>query len=154
MILWSKLAEVRIGLLSARPDRANGCGYAQGPFWLPWRFVLVGQGNQIEDVRFLFSPFSPLATPPLWPPKREDNTISAERSMKFGNIVWVETSRYLIKITTLRDREGSCSQAYGFATITMYSWRQSSTEFEISQRSPKGGEAGRAHHCSIVHKIT
>jgi hypothetical protein len=42
--------------------------------------------------------------------------------MKFGNIVRVETSRYLIKITTLRDREGS----YGFATITMYSWRQSS----------------------------
>ena len=103
---------------------ANGCGYAQGPFWLPWRIALVGQGNQIEDVRFLFSPFSPLATPPLWPPKREDNTISAERSMKFGNIVWVGTSRYLIKITTLRDREGSCSQAYGFATITMYSWWQ------------------------------
>ena len=39
---------------------------------------MVGQGNQIEDVRFLFSPFSPLATPPLWPPKREDNPVSAE----------------------------------------------------------------------------
>ena len=23
--------------------------------WLPWRFALVGQENQIEDVRFLFS---------------------------------------------------------------------------------------------------
>jgi hypothetical protein len=100
---------------------ANGCGYAQGPFWLPWRFALVGQGNRIEDVRFLFSSFSPSTTPPLWPPKREYNTVSAERSIKFSNIVWVETSRYLIKITILRDREGSCSQAHGFATITMYS---------------------------------
>ena len=78
---------------------ANGCGYTQGPFWLPWRIALVGQENQIEDVRFLFSP---LATPPLWPPKREYNAVSAERSMKCGNIVRVETSRYLTKITTLR----------------------------------------------------
>jgi len=103
---------------------ANGCSYAQGPFWLPWRFALVGQGNQIEDVRFLFSPFSPVTTPPLWPPKCEYNAVSAERSMKFGNIIRVEASRYLMKITTLRDCEGSCSQAYGFATITMYSWWQ------------------------------
>ena len=33
---------------------------------LPWRFALVGQGNQVENVRFLFSPFSPLTMPPLW----------------------------------------------------------------------------------------
>ena len=38
---------------------ANGCGYTQGLFWLPWRISLVGQENQIEatqnlpDVRFL-----------------------------------------------------------------------------------------------------
>ena len=37
---------------------ANGCGYTQGPFWLPWRIALVGQENQIEDVRFLFSPLT------------------------------------------------------------------------------------------------
>ena len=41
---------------------ANGCGYTQGPFWLPWRIALVGQENQIEDKRFLFSP---LTTPPI-----------------------------------------------------------------------------------------
>ena len=41
--------------------------------------------------------------------------------------------------------EGSCSQAYGFATITMYSWWQPSemrTEFKNLERSPKV-------HCSI-----
>ena len=52
---------------------------------------MVGQENRIEamkklpDVRFLFSPFLP--TPPSWPPKLEYNAVSAERSMKFGNIV-------------------------------------------------------------------
>ena len=105
---------------------ANGCGYAQGPFWLPWRFALVGQGNQIEDVRFLFSP---LTMSLLWPPKRKYNAVSTERSMKFGNIVRVKTLRYLTKITALQrkaDCEGSYSQAYGFASITMYSWWQSS----------------------------
>jgi len=40
---------------------------------LPWRFA-VGQENQIEDVRFLFSP---LTTPPLWPPKRKYNAVSS-----------------------------------------------------------------------------
>src|SRR5882672_7942933 len=35
-------------------------------------------------------------------PKREYNAVSAERLTKFGNIVWVEASRYLTKITTLR----------------------------------------------------
>jgi hypothetical protein len=82
--------------------------------------ALVGQENQIEDVRFLFSL---LTTPPLWPPKREYNAVSAERSMKFGNIVWVETLRHLTKIMALRrkaDREGLVAKPYGFATITMY----------------------------------
>src|SRR6266404_3872486 len=84
---------------------ANGCGCTQGPFWLPWRIALVGQENQIEDVRFLFSPST---TPPLWPPKREYNAVSAETPMKFSNIVQVETLRHLTKITALRrkaDRE-------------------------------------------------
>ena len=40
---------------------ANGCGYTQGLFWLPWEIILVGQGSRIEatqnlqnlpDVRF------------------------------------------------------------------------------------------------------
>jgi len=38
------------------------------------RIALVGQENQIKDVRFLFSP---LTTPLLWPPKREDNAVSS-----------------------------------------------------------------------------
>jgi len=83
---------------------ANGYGYTQGPFRLPWSIALVGQENQIKDVRFLFSPFSLLTTPPLWPPKREYNAVSAERSMEFGNIVQVETLRYLTKITALRKK--------------------------------------------------
>ena len=32
---------------------ANGCGYTQGLFWLPWRTILVGQENQIEATRNL-----------------------------------------------------------------------------------------------------
>jgi hypothetical protein len=40
--------------------------------------------------------------PPLCPPKREYNAVSAERLTKFGNIVRVGASRYLTKITTLR----------------------------------------------------
>ena len=129
---------------------ANGCGYAQGPFWLPWRFALVGQGNQIKDVRFLFSPFSPLATPPLWPPKREDNTVSAERSMKFGNIVWVEISRYLIKITTLKVLAAKHTASLQLlCTVGGNQARlDARTEFKNLEPSPKGGvEAGRAHHC-------
>ena len=59
---------------------------------------------------------SSLPMPPLFP----------QLPMKFGNIVRVETSRYLTKITTLRRKAGSCSQAYGFTTITMYNWWQPS----------------------------
>ena len=32
---------------------ANGCGYTQGLFWLPWRIILVGQENQIEATQNL-----------------------------------------------------------------------------------------------------
>ena len=66
--------------------------------------------------------------------------LSLQLPMKFGNVVRVETSRYLTKITTLRrkaDREGSCS----FATITMCSWWQpgeshARSEFKILEPSP------------------
>src|SRR6266700_2924962 len=78
---------------------ANSCGYMQGHFWLPWRIALVGQENQIEDVRFLFSP---LTTPPLWPPKREYNAVSAERPMKIWQYRTGGTLRHLTKITALR----------------------------------------------------
>ena len=65
--------------------------------------VLVDQGSRIEatqnlpGVRFLLSLL------PMLPP-----TLSLQLPMKFGNVVQVETSRYLTKITTLRrkaDRE-------------------------------------------------
>ncbi|OCK96774.1 uncharacterized protein K441DRAFT_40180 [Cenococcum geophilum 1.58] len=85
---------------------ANGCRYTQGPVGGPGKSPLAGRiKSKTYAVR---SPFSPLTTPPLWPPKREYNAVSAERSMKFGNIVWVETLRHLIKITALwrkADRE-------------------------------------------------
>ena len=42
--------------------------------WLAGRIALVGRGNWVKDVRFLFSP---LTTPPLRPPKREYNAVSA-----------------------------------------------------------------------------
>ena len=49
------------------------------------------------------SSFFPFLPTPL---KREYNAVSAERSMKFGNIVRVETLRYLTKITTLQRKAG------------------------------------------------
>jgi len=135
---------------------ANGCGCTQGPFWLPWRIALVGQENQIEDVRFLFSP---LTMPPLWPPKREYNTVSAERLMKLGNIVWVETSRYLTKITTLRRKAARSTVLAAKHTASLQllctaggnqARLDARTEFKISERSLKGGggEAGRAIDCT------
>jgi len=47
-------------------------------------------------------PFLPLNYASIMPAKLEYNAVSAERLTKFGNIVRVETSRYLTKITTLR----------------------------------------------------
>src|SRR5712672_1012583 len=92
---------------------ANACGCTQGPFWLPWRIILVAlgncpgwpgefQGSRIEaiqnlpDVHFFFLPLLTYAS------KTRIQRVSAERSMKFGNIVRVETLRYLTKITMLR----------------------------------------------------
>ena len=106
---------------------ANSCGYTQRLFWLPWRIILVGQGKswlargiELKQLRMLtLSLFCPCLC------QNANTMLSLQLPMKFGNIVWVETSRYLTKITTLRrkaDREGSCS----FATITMCSWWQPS----------------------------
>jgi hypothetical protein len=53
----------------------------------------------------------PLSPTPL---KREYNAVSVNRSMKFGNIVRVETSRYLTKIATLRKVD---RKQRAFATI-------------------------------------
>ena len=64
----------------------------------------------------------------------------------------VEGSRLRIALSS-PGLGGSYSQAYGFATITMYSWWQSS---EIKWRkkicsSPGGGvEAGHKHSCTTI----
>jgi len=103
-------------------------------FWLARGTVLVGQGSQIEatqnlpdvrfldirflDIRFLSLPFAYASA------KREYNALSAITDeiwqyRRGGNLT------ILTKITTLQ-KQGSCSQAYGFATITIYSWGQPS----------------------------
>ena len=78
--------------------------------------------KQLRTCLTYASSFSLLAMPP---PKREYNAISTI-AMKFGNTVWVKTSRYFDKDHATADREDSCSQAYDFATATIYSWWQSS----------------------------
>jgi len=50
---------------------------------------------------------------------------------------------------------GSYSQAYGFASITMYSWWQSGEigcAYRICNSLRGGGEAGRAHHCTYLFR--
>jgi hypothetical protein len=69
-----------------------------------------------STLRFLFLSFAYAST------KRECNAVStiADESWQYrrgGNLT------ILTKITTLQ-KQSSCSQAYGFATITMYSWWQ------------------------------
>jgi hypothetical protein len=79
--------------------------------------------------------------------------------MKFGNTVLVEISRYLTKITTLRrkaDREQlrvlAAKHTASLQLLCTVGGSQARldarSEFEISQRSPKGGEAGRAMQCT------
>ena len=85
----------------------------------------------------------------MLPPKCEYNTVSA-----IADEIWQYcTGRNL----TIFDKDhdtakegrsqtalGSCSQAYGFATITMYSrWQPS----EIGALAEGGVEAGRKHSC-------
>jgi hypothetical protein len=75
--------------------------------------------------------------------------------MKFGNIIRVETSRYLVKITTLRDRDVLAAKHTASLQLLCTAGGNQArldarSEFEISQRSLKGGgEAGREHHCIL-----
>src|ERR1700679_100561 len=101
---------------------ANGCGYTQGPFWLPWRIAFVGQENQIEDVRFLFSP---LTTPLVVAAKTR---IQRCLCRDVDEIWQCRTGKNLTTFDkdhgTAEEglqKQSSCSQAYGFATITTYS---------------------------------
>ena len=107
---------------------------------------MVGQGNQIEDVHFLFFP---LTTPPLWPPKHEYNAVSAITGEIWqyrtgGNLTIFDKGHDTAEEGRSRTASGSCSQAYGFATMTSTVGGSqvrldARAEFKISQRSPKGG---------------
>ena len=90
------------------------------------RLSWPGESNSSEDVRFLFSP---LTTPPLWPPKREYNAVSAiaDEIWQYrmgGNLTIFNKDHDTAEEgrSQVRQKQSSCSQAYGFATITMYSW--------------------------------
>ena len=135
---------------------ANGCGYTQGLFWLPWRIAPVGQENQIEDVRFLFSPST---TPPLWPPTRIQRCLCRE----VEEIWQCRTGRNLT--TFDKDHgtaeEGLVSRNKVLAVKHMASLQLLRTaggnqakldarnEFESRQR---GGEAGRATDCTTTQE--
>jgi len=97
---------------------ANGCGYTQGPFWLPWRIALVGQENQTEDVRFFLFP---LTTPPVVAAKtrvqrclcREVDGIWQYRTG--GNLTIFDKDHDIAEEgrSQVRQKQSSCSQAYG-----------------------------------------
>ena len=77
-----------------------------------------------------------------------NTTLSLQLPMKFGNIVWVETSRYLTKITTLQrkaDRKSARSKVLAAKHRLRYNAYRSEIIF-----CPRGGEAGRAIDCSIA----
>ena len=72
--------------------------------------------------------------------------------MKFGNIIRVETSRHLMKITTLQVLAAKHTASLQLlCTVGGNQARlDARTEFKILEPSPKeGGEAGHAHHCIL-----
>jgi hypothetical protein len=81
--------------------------------------------------------------------------------MEFGNIVRVETSRYLTKITTLRRKADRCPQvlaAKHTASLQLLCTvggdlagpRTVAKYFFFSGGGGGGGEAGRAMHCNLT----
>src|SRR6266705_6692908 len=79
-----------------------------------------------------------------------NTTLSLQLPMKFGNVVQVETSRYLTKIATLRrkaDREQlqvlAAKHTASLQLLCAAGGNQARsdarTEFKILERSPKGG---------------
>ena len=138
--------------------RKGHFGWPGELFWLARGNVLVGQGSQIEanqnlpdvrfldirflDIRFLFLSFA-------------NTTLSLRLPMRFGNIVRVKTSRYLIKITTPVAKVLTAKHTASLQLLCTVSGNQARldarTEFKILEPSPKGGvEAGRAHYCSSL----
>jgi len=87
-----------------------------------------------------------------------NTTLSLQLPMKFSNIVWVETSRYLTKITILRRLIAKVLTAKHTASLQLLytvggnqARLDARTEFEILEPSLRGGvEASRAHHCILL----
>ena len=120
---------------------ANGYGCTQGPFSLPWRLVLVGQGSRIEaiqnlpNVRFLSPSFAHASAKTLI-------------QQKFGNIVRVETSRYLTKIMTLR-KKADRKQRRSLRLLCTAGGNQMKLKCIEFETYGGGLEAGHAHGCSL-----
>jgi len=129
----------------------------QGPFWLQWRIALVGRENQIEDVRFLFSP---LTTPPLWPPKREYNAVSAiaDEIWQYrtgGNLTIFDKDHGTAEEgrSQVRQKQSSCSQACGFATLHVQLvaiWRARVPKRNLLFFLKGAVEAGHAMDCTTL----
>ena len=92
---------------------ANACACTQGPFWLPWRIILVGQGNclvgqgnssgvELKHSELCLTYVSSFSLFCLRLHQNANTMLSLQWPMKFGNIVQVGTSRYLARITTLQ----------------------------------------------------
>ena len=121
---------------------ANGCGYTQGPFWLPWGIALVGQGNQIGDIRFLFSPFLPMSL--LWPPKHKYNAVSAIADGIWqyrtgGNLAIFDKNHDTAEIAKVLAVKHTASLQLLCAVGGGQARLDARTELEILEPSPKGG---------------
>jgi len=120
---------------------ANSYGYTQWLFWLPWRIILVGRENQIQyllddaprrtflNVRFLFC---------LRLCQNANTTLFSAIADEFGNVVRVET--YDIDEDQTLQKQSSCSQACGFATMQPGEIGIARTEFKILEPSPSTNE--------------
>jgi hypothetical protein len=139
--------------------------------WLRARTFLVAIGNRLGWLgeshrsnselawRTLPRHTLPLSLFYLYLRQNANTTLSLQLPMKFGNIVRVETSRYLTKITTLRRPIAKVLAAKHTASLQLLctvggnqARSDAHSEFKILEPSPKGGvEAGRAHHCRSLN---
>src|SRR6266705_4989201 len=81
-----------------------------------------------------------------------NTTLSPQLPIKFGNIVWVGTSRYLTKIKTILRKVLAAKHTVSLQLLCTVGGNQTRSdarsEFKILERSPKGGgKAGRAQSC-------
>ena len=115
-------------------------------FWLPWRIILVGQGNclvgqgnssrvELKQFRTCLTYVSSFSLFCLRLHQNANTMLSLQWPMKFGNIVQVGTSRYLAKITTLQRKADRfirwrfsepayCSENHIVIVAKPYAWLQ------------------------------